>query len=69
MSDTHAVEEPTEQPVHDPVCHMDISAAESAGSSEYEGHAYYFCSLGCKDTFEANPGQAVAAEHSFAHAS
>ena len=38
--------------VHDPVCHMDIDPATSAGTSEYKGQTYYFCSLGCKKSFD-----------------
>ena len=34
--------------VHDPVCHMDIDPATAAGTSEYKGQTYYFCSMGCK---------------------
>ena len=41
--------------VLDPVCHMDIDPATAAGTSEYKGQTYYFCSLGCKKTFDANP--------------
>jgi Cu+-exporting ATPase len=31
--------------VHDPVCGMDIDPATAAGTSEYKGQTYYFCSL------------------------
>ncbi|GAB4456627.1 MAG: hypothetical protein Kow0070_07060 [Anaerolineales bacterium] len=41
--------------VHDPVCHMDIDPATAAGKSEYKGQTYYFCSLGCKKSFDADP--------------
>ena len=41
--------------VHDPVCHMDIDPATAAGSSEYKGQTYYFCSLGCKKSFDKDP--------------
>ena len=41
--------------VHDPVCHMDIDPATAAGTSEYNGQTYYFCSLGCKKAFDENP--------------
>lgn len=37
---------------HDPVCHMDIDPATAAGTSEYKGQMYYFCSLGCKKSFD-----------------
>ena len=41
--------------VHDPVCHMDIDPATAAGTSEYKGQTYYFCSLGCKKSFDQEP--------------
>jgi P-type Cu+ transporter len=41
--------------VHDPVCHMDIDPATAAGTSEYNGQTYYFCSLGCKKSFDKEP--------------
>ena len=41
--------------VHDPVCHMDIDPATAAGTSEYKGQTYYFCSPGCKASFDKDP--------------
>jgi Cu+-exporting ATPase len=41
--------------VHDPVCGMDIDPATAAGTSEYKGQTYYFCSLGCKKSFDKEP--------------
>lgn len=41
--------------VHDPVCHMDIDPATAAGTSEYKGQTYYFCSPGCKNAFDKEP--------------
>lgn len=41
----------------DPVCGMQVDPAKAVGSSEYQGQTYYFCSKGCKDKFDANPGQ------------
>lgn len=41
--------------VHDPVCHMDIDPAIAAGTSAYKGQTYYFCSLGCKKSFDKEP--------------
>ena len=32
--------------VHDPVCGMDIEPETAAGTSEYKGQTYYFCSAG-----------------------
>lgn len=45
--------------VRDPVCGMDIDAATAAGKSEYKGQTYYFCSPGCKKSFEKDPEKYV----------
>ena len=39
----------------DPVCGMDVEEGMAAGKSEYKGQIYYFCSPGCKRTFDQNP--------------
>jgi Cu+-exporting ATPase len=41
--------------VRDVVCGMDIDPATAAGKSEYKGQTYYFCSLGCKKSFDKDP--------------
>ena len=41
----------------DPVCGMAVDPAKAAGSSQYNGKTYYFCSKGCKAKFDANPTQ------------
>jgi Cu+-exporting ATPase len=43
----------------DPVCGMQVDQAKAAGTSQYQGQTYYFCSNGCKAKFDANPGQYV----------
>lgn len=43
--------------VTDPVCGMQIDPQQAAGTSEYQGQTYYFCSMGCKRQFEKNPQQ------------
>jgi len=43
----------------DPVCGMDVDPATAAGKSEYQGQTYYFCSTGCKKSFDANPEKYV----------
>jgi YHS domain-containing protein len=43
----------------DVVCGMQVEPAKAAGSSEYNGKTYYFCSKGCKTKFDANPAQFV----------
>ncbi len=50
--------------VKDPVCGMDIDPATAAGKSEYNGQTYYFCSAGCKKSFDKEPEKYVSqAEH------
>ena len=39
----------------DPVCGMRIDSEEAAGTLEYQGKSYYFCSQVCHDAFEADP--------------
>lgn len=41
--------------VKDLVCGMDIDPATAAGKSEYKGQTYYFCSPGCKKSFDKDP--------------
>jgi Cu+-exporting ATPase len=48
--------------VKDPVCGMMVDSAAAAAASDYRGHTYYFCAIGCKHRFDANPGQFVGAE-------
>jgi len=62
-----AVEDPTDQTVHDPVCHMDIVASNSAGSLEHRGFTYYFCSEDCLQSFEADPEGVLSAEREHQH--
>jgi len=46
--------------VKDPVCNMDVDPARAAGSSEYKGQVYYFCSPGCVKRFNADPEKYLA---------
>ncbi len=41
----------------DVVCGMQIDPAKAAGTSEYQGKTYYFCSNSCKAKFDAKPAQ------------
>ena len=45
--------------VEDPVCGMRIDPDDAAGTAEYEGKRYYFCSETCHDAFVANPATYV----------
>ena len=47
--------------VTDPVCGMEIDPASAAGKSVHQGQEYFFCSLGCKRTFDADPGSYASA--------
>jgi Cu+-exporting ATPase len=41
----------------DVVCGMQVDPAKAAGTSQYKGKTYYFCSKACKTKFDANPAQ------------
>ena len=41
----------------DPVCGMQVDQTKAAGTSEYQGKTYVFCSAGCKRKFDSNPQQ------------
>lgn len=48
--------------VRDPVCGMDIDPATAAGKSEHKGRTYYFCSPGCKRSFDKDPEKYLGGE-------
>ncbi len=43
----------------DPVCGMKVSPESAAGKSDYQGQTYYFCSPGCKKSFDQEPQKYV----------
>jgi heavy metal translocating P-type ATPase len=57
--------------VKDPVCGMDVDPAMSEYRSEYDGQAYFFCSVNCQAKFAANPnsyvGHPVEQQHDDQH--
>ena len=53
--------------VRDPVCSMDVTPERAAGSAEYEGTTYYFCSAGCAAKFRADPARYARAAGEPAH--
>ena len=53
--------------VRDPVCGMDIDPKTAAGNSEYQGQTYYFCSTGCKKSFDKEPEKYVGNQASGHH--
>jgi YHS domain-containing protein len=55
--------------VKDPVCGMEIDSKDAAATSDYEGTTYYFCAVGCKERFDAEPAKFLgAAEEAAAEA-
>ena len=59
--------------VTDPVCGMRFGPQQAAGTSEYQGQTYYFCSQSDKEAFDREPGHYVgqatgeAAAHAMHH--
>ncbi|TMF35419.1 MAG: heavy metal translocating P-type ATPase [Chloroflexi bacterium] len=45
----------------DPVCQMTVETASAEYRSLHDGKAYYFCSAGCKVSFDKNPGKFIGA--------
>jgi Cu+-exporting ATPase len=39
----------------DPVCKMKVDEKTAVATSEYKGKTYYFCAVGCKKAFDADP--------------
>lgn len=44
----------------DPVCGMAVDPATAAAVRSYEGRNYFFCTTGCAEAFDANPGRYAA---------
>jgi len=38
----------------DPICGMEVDETTAKLTSEHEGKVFYFCSAGCKATFDAD---------------
>jgi P-type Cu+ transporter len=54
----------------DPVCDMDVEPDSAAGTYEYKGQTFYFCSVPCMEKFKADPEQFLQpAAHEHGHAS
>lgn len=53
--------------VKDPVCGMEIDPATAAGKVDYKGQTYYFCSPGCKKSFEKDPEKYVSQQSAHGH--
>lgn len=52
---------PSQARHRDPVCGMEVTETDAAGSVVHEGRAYYFCSAQCVDKFKAEPERYLAA--------
>lgn len=52
---------PSQARHRDPVCGMEVTETDAAGSVVHEGRAYYFCSAQCVDKFKAYPERYLAA--------
>lgn len=39
----------------DPICGMTVDEKTAQFKSDYKGATYYFCSPGCKKTFDGDP--------------
>jgi len=39
----------------DPICGMKVDEQQATATTTYKGTTYYFCSTGCKATFESKP--------------
>ena len=47
----------------DPVCGMSVDPATAQHHSVYQGTTFYFCSPGCKQSFDKDPDQYLAGAH------
>ncbi len=52
----------------DPACGMTVDPKTAAGKSKYQGQTYYFCSPGCKKSFDKEPDKYVGKAQAGAHA-
>lgn len=55
------VDEISDSPSVDPVCKMLVMPATAAATYVHNGEAYYFCRVGCKSAFAADPDRYLAA--------
>lgn len=51
----HTAAHTAHEPALDPVCGMTVDPDRAAGSFEYKGQTYYFCSTHCLHRFRENP--------------
>lgn len=53
--------------VRDLVCGMRLSSREVGESMTHDGVTYYFCAVGCKNTFQKSPGQFIMKRKRYNH--
>jgi len=58
---THAAHSATAA-VKDPVCGMNVDPKTAKYQTRHEGQAYFFCSAGCMEKFEATPEKYLSGE-------
>ena len=46
-----------QEPAIDPVCGMSVDPEQAEYRSFQKGETYYFCSAGCKETFDRDPAK------------
>jgi Cu+-exporting ATPase len=51
----------------DPVCRMLVTPESAAATFDHGGQTYYFCNVGCKERFEADPDRYLNSEESYGH--
>jgi len=54
-----SISEGAEKMAIDPVCKMEVDEKTAAAMSDYNGKKYYFCAVGCKKAFDADPGEFI----------
>ena len=60
MAATHGGQMERHTPAIDPVCGMSVNPDQAEYRSFQKGETYYFCSAGCKETFDRDPGKYIA---------
>ena len=54
---------PSEKPeAKDPICGMTVDTGRAKYKSEFDGQSFYFCCVGCKQTFDKQPARYVFAK-------
>lgn len=43
----------------DPICKMSVDEKTARFRSSHDGKDYFFCSAGCKNSFDKNPGKYI----------